>query len=222
MSKRQAVTKLCLEIIAKMLPNGDNLKLYQKKFEDMDDKQFDAFMADLKAKNTRLVVVMPNGSKEKVDVGRNFEIARSLGREPFEQVWVPATQGTRKYLTPIPYLVMPMPVRRQAQMVSKKISLPEDVNSVDHVTGQPTGKSKGAKVSAPEVKVLASMGLDKTLNELMSIRAGDAGGYRALSTFIERTGYASIEQIEPYRTGVKATQAMSHYLKAAHLSNNLV
>jgi len=219
--KRQKAQELCLKTIKRMFPNGENVKLYEQKFANMSDEQFDTFMNDLKAKRTRLVVVMPNGSKETVDIKNNFEISRSLGREPFERVWIPATETKRSYLTPIPYLVIPKEVRRQAQMVSKKITLPEDVNSVDLVTGQPTGKSKGAKISYPEVKVLAAMGLDHTLEEMLKYRGGDEGGYRAMTTMLDRTGEVSLKEIEPYSTGVKSTQALSCFLKAAHLKGNL-
>lgn len=219
--KRQAAEKLCLGIVAKMLPNGENLKLYQQKFEAMDDDQFHKFMIGLRDKTIRLVVVMPNGSKETVDIETNFKLAQSLGRQPFERVWMPATEKTRRYLTPIPYLVMPMAIRRQAQMVSKKISLPVDTKSIDFVTGQPTGDSKGAKVSYPEVKVLAAMGLDKTLEELMKYRGGDAGGFRAMDAILDKTGEVSLQELQPYSTGVKSTQAMNHFLKAAHLKGNL-
>lgn len=219
--KRQKTQELYLKIIKRMLPNGENVKLYEQKFASMNDEQFDTFMHDLKSKKTRLVVVMPNGSKETVDIKNNFEISRSLGREPFERVWIPATATKRAYLTPIPYLVIPKEVRRQAQMVSKKITLPEDVNSVDLVTGQPTGKSKGAKISYPEVKVLAAMGLDHTLEEMLKYRGGDEGGYRAMTTMLDRTGEVSLSQIEPYSTGVKSTQALSCFLKAAHIKGNL-
>jgi hypothetical protein len=220
-TNRAAAESLCLKVIAQMLPGGQNAELYKKKFESMNDKQFAAFMQGLKEKTIKLVVVVPNGAKERLDVERNIKIAEGLGKKVFQRVWMPAKNDSRAYLTPIPYLLFPIPLRRQAQLLSKKISIPEDNQSVDNMTGQPTGKSAAARCSYPEVKVLAAMGLDASLRELLKFRGGDEGGYRAMNTMIDRTGSVSLDEIAPYATGVKSTLAMKNYLKACHFKSTL-
>lgn len=218
---RAAATAVLYKYIAQIVPGGDNLKLYKAKFDAMTDKEFDDFIEGYIPGRTRLVVVSPNGTTNRIDIATNLRIAQELGNKLFQKVWIPARNGARSYLTPNPYLIVYLPNRRQAQMLAKKISLAEDINSTDAVTGQVTGKSKGAKISLPEVKVLASMGLDNSLLETLKFRGGDEGGQRALLTMLDRTGQVRLKDVEGYATGVKSTMAMNAYLKACHLSSTL-
>lgn len=218
---RKEAEAFILKYIHALLPSGENKAIYEKLFADMDDKQFDSFMQDLQSGQRRLAVISPNFSKARIDIKRNFAIAKELGHNFFQRVWIPAKNGNRAYLSPIPYLIVTLPLRRQAQMLTKKVSIPEDNNSVDDFTGQPTGKSKGAKVSYPEIQVLAAMGLDQSLEELLKYRGGDEKGFNAMNTMIDRTGQVSMKTIEPYTSGVKSTQTLKTYLLAAHLKNTL-
>jgi hypothetical protein len=218
---RKAAQDFILKYIDKILPTGENKAIYETMFSNMDDKQFDVFMKNLQDGTQRLAVVSPNFNKARIDLKRNFTIAKELGHEFFQRVWIPAKDGNRAYLSPIPYLIVSLPLRRQAQLLSKKVSIPEDNNSVDDFTGQPTGKSKGAKVSYPEVQVLASMGLDKSIEELMKYRGGDEKGFNSMNTMIDRTGQVDLKTIAPYTSGVKSTLTLKTYLLAAHLGNTL-
>jgi hypothetical protein len=220
-TNRQAAQALCLKIIDHLVPGGENKKLYETKFAAMNDQQFAEFIADLKSGKTNLVIVVPNGGNIKLDIDRNLNVAQELGVKVFQRVWMPPLNGARSYLTPNPYLIIPLPLRRQAQHLSKKISLPVDNNSVDSITGQPTGKSQGAKISLPEVKVLAAMSMDQTLVEMLKYRGGDEGARRAMDTALQKTGKVSLSWVQPYATGVKSTKAMSVYLKACHYRSTL-
>lgn len=209
---RQKAQELCLEYIDRIMPGGENRQIYEQLFESMDDDQFEQFIDKLRDGRQTLSVFAPNFGKSKMDVKRNFQIAKDLGHSFFQQVWVPAKNGDRAYLTPVPYLVVYLPIRRQAQLLTKKISIPEDNASVDMYTGQPTGKSKGSKISYPEVQVLAAMGLDKSLVELLKYRGGDERGFDAYNAVIDRTGGVSQAQIEPFASGVKATETLKYFL----------
>ena len=214
---RKKAEQFILEYIEKLAPGGANKKLYEIKFKAMSDEDFENMIVGLENGSIELAVVVPNFSAVKLDVERNFEIAKELGHEFFQRIRMPAKDGLPAYLTPIPYLVIDLPVRRQAQLLDKKISIPEDNNSVDDLTGQPTGKSKGSKVSYPEIQVLAAMGLDQSLTELLKYRGGDEKGFNAMNTMISRTGGVSMKAIEPFAGGVKATAALKSYLNAMHL-----
>jgi hypothetical protein len=221
MPNRQAAQALLYKTIDQFMPGSPNLALYKKKFDAMSDADFDTFIQDLKVGKQRLVLVVPNGSKYRLDIAKNIEIAKSLGAQTFQQVWIPPTKGARKYLTPNPYMILYIPVRRQAQLLSKKISLAEDNKHTDAMTGQPTGASKAAQISWPELKTLAAMGMQDTLVELLKYRGGDEGGFRAMNTMLVRQGSVSMKDIQAYATGVKSTQALDKYLKACHLNSTL-
>lgn len=219
--KRKKAQDFIITYIDKVLPGSINKQLYEDMFSAMSDEEFDRYMQNLKNKTSRLSIISPNYSKPALDLQRNFDIAKELGHNFFQRIKVPARDGLRAYTTPNPYLVVDLPIRRQAQLLTKKISIPEDNNSVDDFTGQATGKSKGSKISYPEVQTLVAMGLDSTLTEFLKYRGGDEKGFNALNTVIDKTGYASISQIEPYSSGVKSTQTLKVFLNAMHLQNTL-
>ena len=176
-SNRKAAEDFIIEMINKILPDGTNATIYRDLFASMDDKKFDDFMASIESGNSRLAIITPNLAKEKLTVERNLELAKELGHNFFERIWMDSGDDTPRYLTTMPYLIVDLPLRRQAQLLVKKISIPEDNKSIDDFTGQPTGKSKGSKISYPETQILAALNLEQTLTELLKFRGGDSGAF---------------------------------------------
>lgn len=218
---RKKSEEFILRYINKLDPSGENAKIYIQKFKSTSDEDFEAMIEGLEKDTVNLAIVAPNFSHVKLDVQRNLNIAKELGHEFFQHINMPAKDGMPAYKTPIKYLVIDLPVRRQAQLLEKKISIPEDNNSVDDFTGQPTGKSKGAKISYPEVQVLAAMGLEKSMVEFLKYRGGDEKGFNAMNTMISRTGGVSMDAIEPFAGGVKVTTTLKSVLSGMHLRSTL-
>lgn len=219
---RAAAEHEILTIIEDMCPGSPNADLYRTKFASMDDVAFEQFIARLEKGTEQLAIISPNFGANQLDTGRNLEIGERLGHKWFQRIWVPEQDGNRGYLTPVEYLVVDLPLRRQAQILDKKISIPEDNNSVDNFTGQVTGASKGSKMSYPEVQVLASLGLEHSLTEFLKYRGGDGKGFNAMNTVISRTGGVSMNAIEPYSGTVTSTQTLSSFLTGMHLRNTLL
>lgn len=221
MSNRSIAQDFILKYIDKILPGSENRKYYIELFATMDDNSFAQFMDDLESGKKTLAIIAPNFGKESLSTERNLAIAKELGHQFFQRIWIEGDENTPTYLTPIPYLVIDLPLRRQAQLLVKKISIPEDNKSVDDFTGQPTGKSKGARVSYPELQVLAAMGLDNSLVELLKYRGGDVKGFDAMNDAISKQGGVSLKAIEKFTSGVESTRVLSTYLKAMHLKSTL-
>lgn len=217
---RKAATAELLAGLEALLPGTENPALWKARLESMSDKEFEDFIKGLEQDTTRISVIVPNFSKHQIDVERNLDLAEKWGHEFFNRLWMPKPDGSY-YLTPIKYLVIELPLRRQAQHLIKKISIPEDNKSVDVLTGQPTGKSKGSKLSYPELQVLAALGLDHPIVELMKYRGGDTKGFNAMNATIAKTGSVRQEEIAPYSGGVQSTKTLSIFLTSMHLSNTL-
>jgi hypothetical protein len=214
---RQESEAYILHWIERIAPGSQNKKLYQDKFAAMSDEEYDKMIEGIEKDQVYLAVIAPNFSDARLTVQNNFEVADELGHNFFQRVLVPARNGMPAYRTPIPYLIMDLPVRRQAQLLEKKISIPENNNAVDDLTGQPTGPSKGSKISYPETQVLAAMGLEQCLLEFLKYRGGDEKGFNAMNTMIARTGGVSMKAIAPFAGGVKATTTLKNYLMGMHL-----
>lgn len=222
MANRKAAEAIILTYIDKILPGSENVRIYKDLFASMDDKAFDEFIIGIKEKRIRLAIIAPNLAPQKLDHQRNLQIAKELGHNFFERIWMYPKDGSAPYLTPIPYLVVQLPLRRQAQLLVKKISIPQDNRSVDNLSGQPTGASKGSKISYPELQILASQGLDHSIIEMIKFRGGDLQGFNAMNNVISKTGGVSLKAIEALGTRVKSTQTLSTILTAMHYSNTLV
>jgi hypothetical protein len=218
---RKGAEKFILEFVEDLLPGSENTQLYRDLFASMDDAAFHQFMDGLEREEIVISVIAPNFGKTKLTVENNLKLAEKLGHNFFERLWIKPDDNSPAYLTPIKYLVFDLPLRRQAQVLTKKISIPEDNQSVDDLTGQPSGKSEAAKISYPETQVLTALNLTQTLNELLKYRGGDTQGFNAMNDSFAKTGGASQEAIKHLAGGVRSTKTLQTYLLAMHLANTL-
>jgi hypothetical protein len=215
---RSAAEAVIIKLVDKLLPGSSNPQMYQDAFKEMDDEQFENFINGLDNGSIKLAIISPIMNDTSLTVERNLALAKEIGHEFFEHIWMESKEGSAPYLSPIPYLVIDLPLRRQAQLLISKISIPEHNRSVDNLTGQPTGESKGSKISYPEVQILAALNLDKTLTELIKYRGGDTQGFNAMNESIAKTGGVSQDAIAALGTRVKSSDALRTYLVAMHLS----
>ena len=221
MSNRKAAEKYICDYIDRFLENTSNSEIYKNLFASMSDENFLAFMKKLKEGSAKLAIIVPNFSESKLSMERNFKIAKELNFSYFERIWMNDGDGTPPYLTPIKYMVVDLPLRRQAQLLVKKISIPEDNKSVDDLTGQPTGKSKGSKISYPEIQILAALDLEDTLTELIKARGGDNDMFNNMNNAISKTGAVSLKAIDTGNTTVTSTDTLKTLLTCCHLANTI-
>ena len=178
--KRKQVEDFILKYIKRIVTGKENVELYELMFKSMSDKEFHKFMEDLRDKKATLSVIIPNGSNIKVDIKNNFKLGKELGYDFFQRIKVEATEDIPAYITPNKYMILKLPIKRAAQLLSKKISIPEDNTKIDTLTGQVTNSSKGSKLTNHELQVLLGLGLKKSLVELMKHRGGALGSNNAL------------------------------------------
>jgi len=220
--KRQETQEYIIKMVEEILPGGGNREAYEALFATMDDEQFDGWMRQLKEKSIRLCMIAPNQSEAAMTMENNFRVARMLGFNPFERVIMDSKGGSAPYLSKHPVPIFDFTVRRQAQLQIKKISIPENNNSVDNLSGQAVGASKGSKISYPELQIMSSLGLDNAITELVKYRGGDQMGFNAMNDALARTGQVRLGSIEHLASGVKSTNTLSTYLTSMHLENTLL
>lgn len=221
MPDRAGAEAFILKYIERLTPGSGNTETYKRLFKSMDDAAFDRFMQDIESGKKFLVAIVPNGSKDTVTIENNLAIAEELGHEFFQRIWVQGTDDTPTYLTPNKYLVADEAVRRASQMLIKKRSIPKHNRVIDALTGQPTGESKGGRISYPELQLCAGMGLEASMLELVKYRGGDVKGNAALNGIISKAGRASLSTLKMYSSGVESTATLRTFLTACHLRNNL-
>lgn len=219
---RKAAEKEALYFINKFIPGSANGKVYEELFEKMTDAEFEEWVKHLEDGTEIMALYAPNLQDETLQMTRIYEVADELEFELFQHLTLTDQQTGQVYRTANKHMVGIVPFRRQVQMLVKKASIPSSNHVIDQRTGQPTGDSKGARLSAPELQVNASKGLHSMLIELIKGRGGDEATYLAMNRSIIETGQASMNSImSEFDSNVKSTKTFSVYLKAQHLDNNL-
>jgi hypothetical protein len=221
MSKRKEAEAFILKYIKALVPNSSNTDIYTKLFASMNDSAFEKFITDLESGARFLSIIEPNFSNSGLSVENNLAIAKDLKHEFFESLWIEGKDNMPTYLTPIKYLVVDLPLRRASQMLIKKISVPDNNKTIDTLSGQVTGASKGAKISYPELQICAAMGLESSLVELMKYRGGDTKGAVAYNGMISKYGIANLNTLSNYASGVESTTTLKTFLTSAMLKNTL-
>lgn len=202
-------------------PSGYNTKKYEIIFEGMSDKDFDEYMVGLRDGTKFLVAFKPPFEGKGITLNNNLKISPKYGVKFFQKLIISNDGELPPYKTPIEYMIIDLPVRRQSQNLIKKISIPESNKVVDQLTGQPTGESKGAKISYPELQILNSMGLDKSLEELFKYRGGDKGGLNAYNTMFMKYGTVNLKTLSNYATGVESSKSIKAYFLGMHLRSSV-
>lgn len=222
LGNRKAAEKFILQFMEDIEPTGYNkAEMIDKVFPSMSDKDFDIYMQGLRDKTKTIVLFKPMYQAKGITLENNFKVAKKYGLSYFEKLNFTGNADEPDYQTPIEYMVLDLPYRRQSQTLVKKISVPDNNKIVDQLTFQPTGESKGSKISYPELQVLIGMGLDKSIEELTAFRAGDRGGFRAYNAMIMRYGTVSMRAIDSYKTGVESTKTLKVYLTSMHISTTM-
>lgn len=219
---RQKAEQELLDGLEAISPGCSDVARYKERFSKMDDQAFQQFIERLKTgKETVQLTVPPGEESKRLSIERNKEIADKWGHSFYHRLYMPSDNGTPRYLTPLEYLVVSLPIRVASQRIAKKMSIPKTQRVINSLTGQPTGDSKGAGFSFPELRLCMSMGLEKSSVELMKYRGGDQRGHAALMASLSRSGKASQEVLEHFASGVESTTTLYTYLTSAHLKNTL-
>lgn len=221
MKNRKKAEQSILAFMDLLDTSGYNRKKYEEIFKNMSDQDFDEYMRKIHNNEARLVFFAPLNKEPKITTKKLLDIANKLGIPMFEKLQYINVPNTEDYMTNIEYLIVDLPFKRQSQNLIKKISIPDHNKTIDYLTYQPTGVSKGAKISFPELQILVGMGLEKSLDELIRFRGGDKNGFLAYNAMIMRTGTANLKTLNYYSSGVESTKTLKAFLTAMHISNTL-
>lgn len=221
MPNRKKAEEEILKLISILDETGYNKEKYKEIFKNMSDKEFNDYMKKIVNNEARLVFFAPLNKQLNITTTKLVNIARKLNIPLFERLYYTQNSNLPDYKTNVEYLIVDLPFKRQSQNLIKKISIPEHNKTIDYLTYQPTGDSKGAKISYPELQILVGMGLEKSLDELIRFRGGDKNGFNAYNAMFMRNGSANLKTLNYYSTGVESTKTLKSFLTAMHISNTI-
>lgn len=221
MKFRKELEKDILFFMGRVTKGGGNKKIYTDLFSKMNDNQFNKLWESIKESGYLPVFVDNFNQEECIDYDNIVEFAKEL-KIPLEQKLIITDPDTgNKMLTPYTALVGICEIRKQRQIVAKKISVAAHDYDVEDLTGQPTGDSKAGGISSPELNVLIALGLTTVAKELADVRGGDLMAYRTFKNDILSTGNSSVQVALKNGSGVKSLSTAHYLFRGQHLENNL-
>jgi hypothetical protein len=229
-ARREKFIAVLAEYFPKIEQGEQNLNAYLQELRKLPEEKFEAMVASIeRGRDTPTAVLsefilpffVPNLKDSKIRMDGLLKLADELNVPIYQRVWTTDESTGQRYLTPIKYPVLPLAVRRQAQTLDGKQSIPTDTSVIDDLTGQPTGDSKGSAMTYTELQVFYAQGLENTIIEAIKVRGGDQKALNAFEREIIERGGASLQPILDANTHVKSTLSLNAYLRGMHLSSNL-
>lgn len=217
---RKKAETFVLKFIDAIDPGNKNVDIYRKRFEEMSDKEFEALVESFASGKDTLAYTHPNLNKTKITVSRNVKLAKQLGYDMFDYCYLTDPDIGVTARTVNKCLITNMYIRRQAQTLEHKNSVPTDDRHLDQMTDQPTGPSKGASITAPELPVGYSQNWNAVLTEIVNYRGGNNRAYQISKQLAIRTGEISQETIKQFPSANKIISTLSSTFLAAHIDNN--
>ena len=222
MADRKKVIEFIRVNLEVLSPGNKGIPIVLEFLEGLSEKAFKEKMQDGLDKIWTIPIFSPNLSDNEIIKGNAIKAAKKLELDLFHHLELTDEQTGELYTTPLKYMVLPMPVRRNMQHLVKKRSTPQNSRKVDHLSGQATGDSKGAQVSLPELLALESKGYDKSLYEMIKVNGGDAKARQAAIKATVETGGYNLDAISELNSRPKSTKTLQAVLFAMHLDNNLI
>lgn len=219
--RKQKAIEHMLKPMEKHYPDNPSVPMVRAWLEKMPIATFEDLMRRSMNKEWGVPIFTQNMEEGSVRKSQAMAFAKDIGCELMQHIILVDPETGEEYLSPKKHLVVIEPVRRNVQHIVKKLSVSKDSNTVDHMTGQPTGASKSTKISGPESLVLKDKGIIKSTKELMKARGGDTVAFRQLNQNINTQGRFSLEALDDLDSRPQSTLTLQHIFRAMHLDNNL-
>lgn len=225
--KRKKVEELIDKTLSLMDPSGVNAKKYRNMFQTMSDKQFadwiTRFLADDKS-NIRVDIEEFGDSSRNLKYENIEKAANYIGIKIFEYVYLPhvSSNPNRPIRTKQPVLVGWLNVKRTQQFVTKKTGLTTTDNDRDDMTGSAKGDAKGGTTTGIENELLAGVGGDVILSEIVGARGDNVTEYDNMLKEINQTGSVNLENIKTNAFDKPTLIAADIYFMAMGLKTDII
>ena len=219
MKNRKAIEEKAIELIREFYPDEDYLSVLASKMKAMSDERFIRFIKNKELK----VISSPMKPEPKLSSERCLKFLIKHNRNPWKRLVMVHDKSGLEFSPAKTYLVLPVPIKRVVQTLYHKRSIPTTQTHIDQRTDQPTGPSKGSRMSNTEALIINSQGdgYPNTLKEYYKVRGGDNRALNAANKLIIAQGTASHSVIDTLGSRPKAVKVLGTYLTAQHYDNNV-
>lgn len=228
MGNRIAATQSFLKTIS-LYPSKyakHNVEVARKYFDSLSDKEFEEMIVRMEKGEETLRFCVKNYEDDTLNkfdgIIDAFKPMYAYLKAPIlQRFWYTDPSSGEEMASKFPALLCYLPNRMMNQLMAKKRSVARDNNSVDELTGQPTGKARVSTFSAPEAIVAAGKDHKYLVMDFNKIRGGDERAYALSKQMIYNTGTYSIDKIVEQDSNVTSKVIYSTILTAMHFKNNI-
>lgn len=221
MSNRKEVTKFFLDAIEELQPGNKNVEMYRKHLNGLSDQVFEELMENMASGKVVLPYYSANLVDKDIEIERSLKVGKRLGIEFFQRIWMIDPVTNVRYLTNDKYFIIHLPVRRQSQHVMKGKSVAESDDFIDSLTGQASGASQTSRMSLPEINNLASLGCEKAIEELITVRGGNTEGFLFSKRSLLDNGEYTLKAVSDLGHEVTSTTSLRNLLYGMLLDSTL-
>ena len=202
--RRKKVQDMIDGVLKALDPSGINAQKYRNKFQTMNDAEFDKYIKEFlnDDKSQIRCDIEEFGDNSRKIMWENVEkAAKIIGVKLFEYIYMPhlSSNSDRPVRSRQPVLVGYINIKRPQQLVTKKTGLILDDTDTDVMTGEAKGDSKGGTMTGMENELLAGVGANTVLSEIIGARGDNVTEYQAMTAEISEKGSVSLSDI---KTGV--------------------
>lgn len=213
---RKAVEAYIHKYLKMIDPSGTNNEMYKEIFAKLDDKGL------MKLINSRVPIYFPPNSKVELNPYDIVQLAKKeFNYDMWQYGWLTDPKTGVLSRTEYKHMFIEVPIRRQTQMIEKKISIPKHNRTIDKLTHQPTGASKSSAFSFPQSYILFSQGYDQTLGEFLQDRGGNLKAMQVIDRNIRANGESSRNFVGREKTRTKSVVTAGIIFRGMHLGNNM-
>lgn len=201
-----------INYIEKMLSDisPETVSIYKGKFMNMTDKQIIDFF---KNNDLRLFTSDEEMNQKKIDT-----LVKRTGYIAEEKIRYPEKNNAVSNRTMI---VLPIQIRRLQQISSTESNSSLDTTIRDKVN-QATRESRTSKLTDTEVAIMASVGLDSTLSELLSPRSDNQMSKTKMNELIREKGTFKLEELPKTPKSRNSVLYLDALYKAMNIATDLV
>lgn len=201
-----------INYIEKMLSDisPETVSIYKGKFMNMTDKQIIDFF---KNNDLRLFTSDEEMNQKEIDT-----LVKRTGYIAEEKIRYPEKNNAVSNRTMI---VLPIQIRRLQQISSTESNSSLDTTIRDKVN-QATRESRTSKLTDTEVAIMASVGLDSTLSELLSPRSDNQMSKTKMNELIREKGTFKLEELPKTPKSRNSVLYLDALYKAMNIATDLV
>ena len=191
-----------------------NIELFNNLIDSMTDAELDVFIDKLEKKEILIPIIIPNGSNA-IDYENNLSLIEKYKIGFHRRIKI--YRDGKPTMSPIPRLIMEVPLKKPVQLLEKKRSIPADQSSKNILTQQVTGSSKSMSITSPEIPLMMANGQFYSIKEGRKYRGGDTNAEVVLEKLADAGMDIDLDILERYSSGPEVNNTVKQVLFSMHL-----